>query len=88
LTDIFALLKLGAQVTLVRTQRVRSLRNCRASACGFRVVSALLPELDVINMLRVQHERQQKAYFPSLGEYTRSLASPRRAPRGCERTVW
>ena len=33
-------------------------------------LDAVLPELDVINLLRIQHERQQKEHFPSLGEYT------------------
>jgi aspartate carbamoyltransferase catalytic subunit len=26
---------------------------------------------DIINLLRIQHERQRKTMFPSLGEYTR-----------------
>jgi aspartate carbamoyltransferase catalytic subunit len=26
---------------------------------------------DVINLLRIQHERQRKTMFPSIGEYTR-----------------
>jgi len=30
----------------------------------------VLEEVDVINLLRIQHERQRKEYFPSLGEYT------------------
>ena len=30
----------------------------------------ILEEVDVINLLRIQHERQRKEYFPSLGEYT------------------
>ena len=27
-------------------------------------------DVDVVNLLRIQHERQRKEYFPSLGEYT------------------
>ena len=30
----------------------------------------MLPSADVVNLLRIQHERQRKEYFPSLGEYT------------------
>ena len=30
----------------------------------------VLPDADVVNLLRIQHERQRKEYFPSLGEYT------------------
>lgn len=33
-------------------------------------LDALLPQVDVVNLLRIQHERQRKEYFPSLGEYT------------------
>jgi aspartate carbamoyltransferase catalytic subunit len=28
-----------------------------------------LGSFDVINLLRIQHERQRKEYFPGLGEY-------------------
>lgn len=34
----------------------------------------ILPELDVINMLRIQKERQQGSLFPSLREYHRQFA--------------
>ena len=27
-------------------------------------------EADIINLLRIQHERQRKEYFPGIGEYT------------------
>ena len=39
---------------------------------GVRVTHRLddiLEELDVVNLLRIQHERQRKEYFPGLGEY-------------------
>jgi aspartate carbamoyltransferase catalytic subunit len=31
----------------------------------------VLPHADVVNLLRIQHERQRKEYFPGLGEYIR-----------------
>ncbi len=31
----------------------------------------VLPTADVVNLLRIQHERQRKEYFPGLGEYIR-----------------
>ena len=34
-----------------------------------RNLDEVLPTLDVINLLRIQHERQRQAYFPGLGEY-------------------
>ncbi len=69
-SNIHALLKLGARVTLCGPPTLvpRSLE-----ALGVEIthdLDALLPEVDVVNLLRIQHERQRKEYFPSLGEYT------------------
>jgi len=69
-SNIHALTKLGARVTLCGPPTLvpRSLE-----ALGVTVthdLDALLPEVDVVNLLRIQHERQRKEYFPSLGEYT------------------
>ena len=69
-SNIHALLKLGARVTLCGPPTLvpRSLE-----ALGVTVthdLDSLLPEVDVVNLLRIQHERQRKEYFPSLGEYT------------------
>ena len=33
-------------------------------------IDSILPNVDVVNLLRIQHERQRQEYFPSLGEYT------------------
>jgi aspartate carbamoyltransferase catalytic subunit len=69
-SNIHALLKLGARVTLCGPPTLvpRSLE-----ALGVEIthdLDSLLPEVDVVNLLRIQHERQRKEYFPSLGEYT------------------
>ncbi len=32
-------------------------------------IDEVLPEADVVNLLRIQHERQRKEYFPGIGEY-------------------
>ena len=32
-------------------------------------MNAAIEGADIINLLRIQHERQRKAMFPSLGEY-------------------
>ncbi|MGA3172656.1 MAG: aspartate carbamoyltransferase, partial [Chthoniobacteraceae bacterium] len=69
-SDIFALLKLGASVTLVGPS---TLVPREFEKLGVRVthdIDSILPEVDVVNLLRIQHERQRKEYFPSLGEYT------------------
>jgi len=69
-SNVHALTKLGAEVFLIGpTTLVPSL----FASLGVRVVHRLddvLGELEVINLLRIQHERQRKEYFPSLGEYT------------------
>ena len=69
-SNIHALIKLGARVTLCGPPTLvpRSLE-----ALGVEIthdLDALLLEVDVVNLLRIQHERQRKEYFPSLGEYT------------------
>jgi aspartate carbamoyltransferase catalytic subunit len=33
-------------------------------------VDEAIANADIINLLRIQHERQRKSMFPSLGEYT------------------
>jgi aspartate carbamoyltransferase catalytic subunit len=33
-------------------------------------VEEAIREADIINLLRIQHERQRKTMFPSIGEYT------------------
>ena len=69
-SNIFGLLKLGANVTLVGPSTLvpRSFEKL-----GVRVahrIDDVLPEADVVNLLRIQHERQRQEYFPGLGEYT------------------
>jgi len=69
-SNIFGLVKLGANVTLAGPSTLvpRSFENL-----GVRVVHRIdeaLESADVVNLLRIQHERQRKEYFPGLGEYT------------------
>ena len=69
-SNIFGLVKLGAKVTLVGPSTLvpRSFEKL-----GVRVVHRIdevLGDADVVNLLRIQHERQRKEYFPGLGEYT------------------
>ena len=68
-SNIHALTKLGAKVTLVGPS---TLVPRTFERLGVRVVHKLdeaLGSFDVINLLRIQHERQRKEYFPGLGEY-------------------
>lgn len=69
-SNIWALLKLGAKVTLcgpsTLVPRVFEQMGCRVT---YNVEEAIAGA-DVINLLRIQHERQRKTMFPSIGEYT------------------
>jgi aspartate carbamoyltransferase catalytic subunit len=68
-SNIWALLKLGARVTLcgpsTLVPKVFEQMGCRVT---YNVDEAIA-DADIINLLRIQHERQRKSMFPSLGEY-------------------
>ena len=69
-SNIHALTKLGAHVILVGPSTLVPREFERLGCTVTHHLEAVLPEADVINLLRIQHERQRKEYFPSLGEYT------------------
>ena len=69
-SNIHALLKLGARVTLVGPSTLVPREFERMGVTVTHDLDSVLPEVDVVNLLRIQHERQRKEYFPSLGEYT------------------
>ncbi|MCL5096592.1 MAG: aspartate carbamoyltransferase catalytic subunit [Candidatus Omnitrophica bacterium] len=68
-SNIWALTKLGARVTLcgppTLVPRVFEQMGCRVT---YRVEEAIAGA-DIINLLRIQHERQRQTMFPSLAEY-------------------
>jgi aspartate carbamoyltransferase catalytic subunit len=68
-SNIWALSKLGAHVTLcgpsTLVPRVFEQIGCRVT----HDVNEAIADADVINLLRIQHERQRKTMFPSIGEY-------------------
>jgi aspartate carbamoyltransferase catalytic subunit len=70
-SNIWALLKMGAHVTLcgpsTLVPRVFEQMGCRVTYD----VDEAIADADIINLLRIQHERQRKTMFPSLGEYTK-----------------
>ena len=69
-SNIWALLKLGANVTLCGPS---TLVPKTFEQMGCKVTYNLdeaIAGADIINLLRIQHERQRKTMFPSLGEYT------------------
>jgi len=68
-SNIWALTKLGARVTLcgpaTLVPKVFEQMGCRVT---YNVDQAI-QDADIINLLRIQHERQRKTMFPSIGEY-------------------
>ncbi|KAB2660906.1 MAG: aspartate carbamoyltransferase catalytic subunit [Verrucomicrobia bacterium] len=68
-SNIWALLKLGADVTLcgppTLVPRVFEKLGCRV----VWNIEEAIRDADVVNLLRIQHERQRKSMFPSIGEY-------------------
>jgi aspartate carbamoyltransferase catalytic subunit len=69
-SNIWALIKLGAKVTLCGPSTLVP-RTFEAMGCQVtHDVDEALRDADIIHLLRIQHERQRKTMFPSIGEYT------------------
>ena len=70
-SDMWGLLKLGANVTFAGPS---TLVPREFAAAGVRVCDNLeeaLAGADVVNLLRIQHERQRSGFFPSTGDYAK-----------------
>ena len=69
-SNIWALLKLGANVTLAGpatlVPKVFEKVGCKVT----HKIDEAIESADIINLLRIQHERQRSGMFPSLTEYT------------------
>ena len=70
-SNIFGLLKLGARVTLVGPSTLVPRAFEELGVTVSHRLDDVLPQVDVVNLLRIQHERQRKEYFPGIGEYIR-----------------
>ena len=70
-SNIFGLTKLGARVTLVGPGTLVPREFEKLGVTVSHHIDEVLPTADVVNLLRIQHERQRKEYFPGLGEYIR-----------------
>jgi aspartate carbamoyltransferase catalytic subunit len=78
LSNILALRLLGAEVAVCGPP---TLIPRGIEEMGVRVFTRLEPALefaDAVNMLRIQRERQDRAFFPSTGEYARYFGLNRR----------
>ncbi|MDA0749530.1 MAG: aspartate carbamoyltransferase catalytic subunit [Verrucomicrobia bacterium] len=70
-SNIWGLQKLGARVTLCGPPTLVP-KSLESMGCKVTYdVKEALSNADIINLLRIQHERQQHSMFPSLGEYSK-----------------
>jgi aspartate carbamoyltransferase catalytic subunit len=86
-SNVLLLSTLGAQVTVVGPPTLIPVDIAASLEPSLKVsydLDSVLPEMDVVMMLRVQTERMQDSYFPSSREYSRryglDLARMRRLP--------
>lgn len=68
-SNIAALTKLGAEVTLVGPTTLVPEVFTKLGVKVVHHIDDIIETADVINLLRIQHERQRREYFPGLGEY-------------------
>jgi aspartate carbamoyltransferase catalytic subunit len=70
-SNVWLLHTLGAEVTLVAPPTLLPVAVTAWPCSVSYDLDAALPKSDVVMMLRVQHERMNAAYFPSVREYSR-----------------
>jgi aspartate carbamoyltransferase catalytic subunit len=68
-SNVWALTKLGARVTLVGPTTLVPDIFSELGVAVEHDFDAVLPDADVIMLLRIQHERQRRSFFPSVSEY-------------------
>ena len=78
-SNVLLLHTLGAKVTLIAPPTLLPVGVDAWPAQTSFDLDAVVPEADVVMMLRVQHERMDQAFFPSAREYSRryGLDAPR-----------
>lgn len=72
-SNIWALVKLGANVTLCGPSTLvpKVFEDIDPKVRVTYDVDEAIEQADIINLLRIQHERQRETMFPSIGEYTK-----------------
>jgi aspartate carbamoyltransferase catalytic subunit len=68
-SNVWALTKLGARVTLVGPTTLVPEIFTELGVTVAHDFDSVLPDADAIMLLRIQHERQRRSFFPSVGEY-------------------
>ena len=86
-SNIWALRKLGAEVTLCGPSTLVP-RHFERMGCKVTwKAEEALRDADVVNLLRIQHERQRKFMFPGIGEYRTQFGLDRRRMTGLKPDV-
>jgi aspartate carbamoyltransferase catalytic subunit len=70
-SDVYGLTKLGAKVTLVGPPTLLPEEFERLGVDICYDFDKIIPEVDVLYMLRIQKERMERAFFPTIGEYAK-----------------
>lgn len=70
-SNIFGLKKLGAEVFAVGPPTLVPRGLSKLGVTVSHHLDEILPEMDVLNMLRIQRERQARGLFPTIREYHR-----------------
>ena len=86
-SNIWGLTKLGARVILCGPPTLvpRALERLGCEVAYH--LDEILPRCDVVNVLRIQAERQQRGMFPSLAEYSRLYGMTRERMRSAKDDV-
>jgi aspartate carbamoyltransferase catalytic subunit len=84
-SNVWALTKLGARVTLVGPTTLVPEIFSELGVTVAHDFDSVLPDADVIMLLRIQHERQRRSFFPSVGEYVSLFGLNRNASRSASR---
>lgn len=86
-SNLHCLTKLGAKVTLVGPPTLLPGGLAKLGAHLSTSLDDVLPDVDVVNMLRIQHERIGSAAFPSVREYTNLFGLTRDRLRRCKDNI-
>ena len=70
-SNIYGFTKMGAEVHLSGPRTMMPAEVERMGVCWHTSLSEVIPQADVIMMLRIQLERQGGGFFPTLREYSR-----------------
>ncbi|MDH7552141.1 MAG: aspartate carbamoyltransferase catalytic subunit [Spirochaetes bacterium] len=86
-SDIEIFKRLGAKVSLIGPPTLVPDEFKIYGVDIYYEFDEILPELDVINMLRIQRERQQGSFFPSIREYHKRFALTNERLKRCKKDV-